>query len=81
LSDFDVNPAVIEAFLKECVFPVELPAKLCNQQRIVEALARRVTKLLSAKPLPSGDAKTFMHSLLNDTPLVPSVLTDLLVQK
>ena len=74
LSDFDVNPAVIEAFLKECVFPVELPANLLNKHQVVEALARRVTKLLVSKPLPSGDAKVFMHSLLNETPLVPSVV-------
>jgi hypothetical protein len=80
LSDFDVNPVVIEAFLTECVLPAELHAEIYNQGRLVDALARRVTKLLAIKQLPSGDVKVFIHSLLNHTPLVPTVVMDLLGQ-
>lgn len=74
-SSFDVHPVIVEAFVKECVFPKVLPNL---GSALVEKCAGKLVKLIASKA-PMSDtekAEATIRSVLTRTPFVACVMIE-----
>ena len=74
-SSFDVHPIIVEAFVKECVFPKVLPSL---GSALIERCAKKLVRLIASKA-PMGDkekAEATIKSVLTRTAFVACVMIE-----